>query len=144
MKEETDITVVDERKEYVKSLREFANFLENSEAPLPQLFAFNIGFSDKEKLIEAKSKVPGVLTKLFTDYTFELFKKIGIFTYCLYTSRNSVCERIVVGKKIVPSAYYPEHEEDIVEYKCPEHVLGEDGEFPTIIKEKIENEGIPF
>ena len=62
-------------------------------------------------------------------------------TVSISAKRDTVCKKLVVGKKIVPSAperiipAMPEHEEDIVEWECPESFLAMKDEVEPSITE---------
>jgi len=66
----------------------------------------------------------GSSKKEYSDWYVKVFKEFGPITYGVSIPREQVCERKVVGKKIVPaspSRYIPEtpeHEEDVIEWEC--------------------------
>jgi hypothetical protein len=67
----------------------------------------------------------GGAKKFASDWSFYVVgKRDGVEVTGFARDRGEVCERVVVGKRTVPAA--PEHEEEIVEWKCSP-LLGEAG-----------------
>ncbi len=106
----------EERIEFVKSLREFADFLENNPGVPSPNSAYLCSPVETAEELRAAVRVMGRVQKDFSDKHVAVEKVFGGIKYAVYTNRENVCERIVVGKRIVPAV--AEHEEDIVEWKC--------------------------
>lgn len=120
------------RKGYVKALREIADFFEaNEEVPLPDPDPLHIfvGASSKE---DAARIVRGFGTcqKRLNDSVglYYIEREFGGLTVSAVFSRNAICDRLVVGSKIIPEQIIPEqiipaHTEDVVEWHCPDVLL---------------------
>lgn len=63
--------------------------------------------------------------KVYTNDYFELHRDFGNgITIQVYTPRGQVCEKVVVGKRIVPARpAEPEREEEVVEWVCRDEPL---------------------
>lgn len=124
------------RTSFINSLREYATLLEtHPEVPAPNYNQyFYMHDCTKEQL--AAAATAGIKAeKSYTDENFSLILRLGnrdrwssdINLY-FSTKREEVCERVVVGKKLVPEKIIPEqhtpsriepaHEVDVVEWKC--------------------------
>jgi len=61
----------------------------------------------------------GKLEKVYGEFACSITRQFSdMVSLQVIVNREQVCERIVTGTKIVPGIYYPEHEEEIVEWKC--------------------------
>ena len=113
----------------VNDLRAFATWLEDKPNIVKKLgnkvFGMYLStYSAKEDLAILVKEI-GACEKEYLDNSLYLRRDFGkTVQLSLSTSREAVCAKKVVGTKTVPSAYYPEHEVDIVEWDCPESVLG--------------------
>jgi len=127
-----------ERKDYTDSLRKIADLFENNDIPLPhdaELFRLFTAHNkqDAVKVIKALGHCKKEYDKAFQG-SFELVKKIGSIEFRAVFSRESICERRVVGKKEVPARliparkeeYIPAHEEEVYEWHCFEPILGQE------------------
>lgn len=125
------------RKEYVIGLRELADFIESlniteaehGEVPAMTGFWFGHklqGFVYSKEDIAVWARAMGSFNKNFDGNYFELVKKFSEnVSMEVNIGRDNICERVVIGTKIVPETYIPskfvaEHEEEIVEWRCPE------------------------
>ena len=125
--------------EYVRALRELADFIEEKE--LPDVWQ---GWYSKESYSHPTCLFYVANKKQFGD----MASKIGSFTksgdsvstdiqrilpsgatITVWGKKEAVCERVVVGSKIIPAEpeqiipAKPEREEEIVEWKCPESFI---------------------
>lgn len=111
----------EKRKALIDGLREVAAFLENNErAPTPLPPQLNAFLYSKEDFTMAAKAIGGKLDKK-NDYgqLMVLRKEFGPISYDLNCDRELICERVVTGKRIVPTVEaIPEHEEEVVEWKC--------------------------
>lgn len=119
------------RKEYVDGLRALADFVEqHEELPVPSYVLSSIWFHGESarKNLEAVAKAFGTFEKHAGESYFEISKKFGPHILEANTTREAVCVRKVVGtrkvKKIEPAEV--EVEEEIVEWKCPSLLVGDD------------------
>ena len=140
-----DITALYEatkRTAYIEGLRAFADLLEaHSAVPIPNYGPyFTISECTKDQLQAVLDAVPKA-RKSYYENSFSLqvdlvpwtapkmteggyiYDAKGDTTLNFQAERTEVCERVVVGKKIVPEQYIPghtveQHEEEIVEWKC--------------------------
>lgn len=105
-------------KEYVYGLRQLADWYErhpNVKIPHnpPTVYSYN---SKEEALFLAG--ILGRSEKKFEYSGFYLIKKFGELELRFCFNREVICERVVTGTRIVPAVSYPEHPEDIIEWKC--------------------------
>ena len=120
MDERTD---QEKRDDYCRGLRAIANFLEeNPKAPVPTTQALGFYTSSKEAVADA-ARAPGKWKKDYTSWSFVLSQEFHGITLSYQCDRATVCERKVVGTRTVPSAYYAEHQEDVVEWECKDALL---------------------
>lgn len=135
------------KQEYVNALRELADFIEGKDLPDTWGPAYSwsgvqdyptpemtFQFNKKEEFGDFASKL-GTFDKESSDYNVSIVSKLS--SGAKVTARiahEQVCEKVVTGKKTVPfrQAYMvdavEEHEEDIVEWKCPESFIALKGE----------------
>jgi hypothetical protein len=103
---------VNEREQYISNLRAYADWIEDHpQVPIGLVRDFNVFVSKEEA--QSAVKGSGKWEKGTTDIYSYFDRKIGSIRHRLYVERKMVCERNVVGTKIVP-----EHEEEIVEWVC--------------------------
>jgi hypothetical protein len=109
-----------ERAEFIRGLREFADFLErNREAPCPLRGMFNVFAETRERFGELARLIGGRLDKVYTDTRWAvLCRRFGPIRYELNIHREMICERRVVGTKVVPEQVIPTHVEEVVEWEC--------------------------
>jgi hypothetical protein len=112
-----------ERQSLINGLREFATFLENTpDAPTPLVDTrFDVFLTSKEELVNAQKAIGGKFEKrAITDY-FWLRKEFGPISYDLNVARSTICDKVVVGTRVVPEIpAVPEHVEEVIEWKCGE------------------------
>lgn len=121
------------RKMFADSLREFAAFIESHEdVPLPVMPRFDTFFYAKEDFQNAVKAVGGELEKK-GDYgsLMVVRRTFGPLQFDLNIDREQVCERVVTGTRKVEAVTIPEHEEEIVEWKCK-----------PILKQEVENAAV--
>ena len=122
-----------EQANYIQGLREIAKFYEDHpETPLPyegNICPFTI-FDASVQHIAAAAKAFGKADKIYGEDHFELVKTFpsGIVLR-FWTSRENVCEKVVVGTKLVPEVHLPAvpakdaytipaKTEEVVEWRC--------------------------
>jgi hypothetical protein len=125
------------QQKYSRNLRALADWYEqHPDAPIDSPYVSRANYSFKASPEEIRAIGAGE-----KDYAGSLFYyrvKHEFFTIEWIEGREKVCTPRIVGKRTVPSVYYPEHEEDIVEWDCPGSLLA-----PAEAKEEIIDE-IPF
>ena len=135
------------KQEYVKSLRELADFLESK--PLPDDWAAYLRSEIKENysapahLFRVSDKKTfgkivatlGSFEKSTTDYDVRVEVTLPNGAIIIVViEHKEICEKIVTGKKKVPFTparlidAIPEYEEEIVEWKCPDSFVALKGE----------------
>ena len=114
---------ISDRLNDISHLRELADFLEvNPLVPVPPINR-DVFVRTKEELI-AIAKNGGTVEKgTAGDWFFLRYRLSPHNSLEINIDRDKVCERIVVGKKPIPEKFIPAHEEEIVEWKCPESLL---------------------
>jgi hypothetical protein len=129
---------MNERQEFAQGLRDMADWYEvHPEITLPFKEFMNYTMNTKEDA-QIVMRAMGSCVKTYDDSIFGLEKHFGPIKARFVFMRNEVCERKVVGTKIVPEKFTPaktepEHEVEIVEWECVpilkiiEHVDGPDG-----------------
>ena len=116
--------------EMIQGLRGLATLLENHlELPVHSSVSVLGRAADKEHLA-ACARAMGSVDKIMDNNYFNIRKSFGPITYEVYAPREEVCERVVVGTKHIPASFVPEqyseaHEEEIIEWHCPEALLME-------------------
>ena len=127
------------KQEYIQSLKGLADFLE--ERALPDewvsntwsevLTSYSVPFLEfqvinKQSFGEIAAAL-GTYDKSANDYRVEAKATlIGGAQVLVTIAHEKICEKVVIGKKTIPfsQAYMvqavPEHEEDIIEWKCPD------------------------
>ncbi len=122
MKNENEaIEKIDNLIEGLTALKEFL-----SEEPELNLCPYSIHYtlyaSDKDEFSRLAATLvggAGSIEKKYDNYSCSVTRKFSEHVeVSVNIEREQVCEKIVVGKKIVPSYYSPEHEEEVVEWKC--------------------------
>lgn len=108
------------RQGYVASLRLIADWFEaHPDVPLPhtadEFYLFTI--HNREEM-ENIARIFGTCEKEYTDGLFKLKKKFGEIEMRVVASRDQICNRKVVGAKLVPEQVIPAHNVDIVEWEC--------------------------
>ena len=130
------------RLEYVAALRELADYLVTHELPdtiagyysgdLRQTFEPHTLFITTRNKKDFGSLCAGLgsFEKVVTDYSTGAEVKLpGGMKVHVSISRDMVCQRVVVGTKIVPAKEEeiipaePEHEEEVVKWVCPESFI---------------------
>ena len=129
------------KQEYVNSLRELADYIESRSFPDTwRVNSWNEDVSyiapymqfvvnNKKVFSEIVSNM-GAFDKKSTDWSVSATHELPSGSMVsVIIDHEQICEKVVVGKKVVPfrEAYLvqaePEHEEDIVEWKCPDSFL---------------------
>ena len=117
-----------ERQEWIQGLRDFADFLETTEAPLPCGGGFDAFIYSKEDLGKTAKAIGGNFEKFFVVEWAGLRRQFGPIRYDVNVKREHVCKLVVTGTKEVPERVIPEtvipaHSEDITEWKCDDPIL---------------------
>lgn len=120
-------------KKFVKVLRDIADFFEtNPSFPLPYIYSFDAYVNSKEELRNIANMM-GACEKKYSDSMFSLIKQFNEeVSLRVHANREKVCERVVIGKKMVEREVVLATgkkyvEEEIVEWKCTDvSLLNED------------------
>jgi hypothetical protein len=108
-----------ERAEFVKGLRELADFLEAHEAlPVSSSFFVNVYCSSKDGFLAAVRAIGNRGEKEISDEWARYQVWFGPIKYYVYTDREAVCTKVVKGTEYVPQAFIPAHTREIVEWQC--------------------------
>ena len=117
--------------EFARSLHAIAEFYEaNPNMPVPYVDIFNTFVQSKGDMIHC-ARMLGTCDKSVTNDWFELQRNFGQIKLVVNIRRDSVCERVKVGERVVPEQHLPareaeivpEHTENVYEWKCPEALL---------------------
>ncbi len=109
------------QRELIDGLREFADFLEeHPEHPLFCGVQFDCFLKGKEELADV-ARTLGHAQKGGTRDYFYLRKKFGPVAVDYNVSREQVCQRVVVGEKLIPAQ--PERIEEVIEWRCADAIL---------------------
>jgi len=116
--------------EYAATLRKIAEIYEqNPDIPLPYLVRVGSGDTiyvhDTETLRAVLRAFGPCSRKEHEHFTFTPIVAKDVLA--IYAYRQALCERKVVGRRIVPeriipAKVVPEHEEDVVEWSCPQRL----------------------
>ncbi len=121
----------DARQEFIYGLRNIANALEeNADMPIPYVSIYQ-RVEEASELLAIVKGYGGQWQKSTDSADFNMLREFGGIKFMVYVSREKVCKRIVVGKKVVPESIQPateekiipEHEEEIVQWDCPPSLL---------------------
>jgi hypothetical protein len=126
-----------ERDELVVSLRELADFIEEKGLELPSMSITASGWisswsnnyrdrnHDIEKELTRRAAIAlGDSKKEYSSSTFQLRKQFGAVNLVVNTSRESICKKVVTGKKEVPKYEQVGTEEiDDVTWVCSDSIL---------------------
>jgi len=128
------------REQWLGDMQEMLDFLcVHPEVPAP-IYSFSSGFAslpDDEQERDAVLRGLKSFRKVFVGDDFHAEKCFGLsgnVKLVLYTNRDKVCKRVVIGKKMVDEVtvpaqegrIIPAHEEDIVKWVC-DPILGMNG-----------------
>lgn len=111
-------------KEFARSLRQLADFYEDR-PNLPQPSTSLCAYMPKSLARETMSSIGNFEKEYNGDY-FSALKTIGGLELRFATPRENVCEKVVVGTKLIPRQVLPAtaetiieaHEEEITEWQC--------------------------
>ena len=113
-----------ERDQFLFGLRELLEFVETHPGfPLPVLPRFSVSVGSKEDLADA-ARTLGKVQKEVSSAWYSIQRQFGSITLDIFAARDRVCERVVVGTKVIPARpevllpAVPERTEEIVEWKC--------------------------
>ena len=114
--------------EFVRDLRLMADVLEAHPefgTPCGYLTVSIFPHANNPKLHAATAiRSLGNVNKIYDGEDFRLEKKVGMHTLWLWYQRQEICQRVVIGRELVPAqperviAATPEHEREIVEWAC--------------------------
>jgi hypothetical protein len=128
---EVEVNGMDNRKDVITGLREYADFLEqHPSVPEPCITTFNV-FAWSPDEFRAMAREIGAAKKGENGSWLYLRKTFGngAVGFDLNTGRDAICTRKVVGTRIVPAKpateATPETTEDIIEWDCPDSILAE-------------------
>jgi len=116
-------------RELIDGLRAMADWLEDHPQDPNGSVTLNLFPNDRDALLKAIQGV-GRVEKQAIDKWYYLRKRFSSHVTIEWNqSRESVCERVVVGtktiaaepEKIIPAK--PERVEEVVEWRCPESIL---------------------
>lgn len=117
--------------EYAAALRQIADWYEahsEMKQPFPVL---RVGGVYGRKELSAFARALGTCKKSFDEKFARVERDFGGVVLEAFDWRENVCERVVLGhrivpKKVIPRQVIPEHEEEIIEWGCPESLLDEE------------------
>lgn len=111
--------------EYAESLRLVADWFESHPEVRPPHDANEINLYNVHTRadMETVARNMGSCEKEYTDGFFKLKKQFGAIQLVAVASRDNVCNRKIVGAKLVPEQIIPAHNVDIVEWECFETPL---------------------
>lgn len=116
------------RCEYVKGLRELADFLESHpDLPMPGTKTYSVEAWLHKLEPAAVAKNMGFCEKIYHDESIGLLRKFHGVGYQIKFSRNKVCKKVLVGYKSVTrykTQYTPIQEmEAVYEWQCEEPIM---------------------
>ena len=120
-----------QNRRYIDGLRELADFLEERPEFVPigekLILVYALG---KEEFLKSCRLMGSFDKKVEPNFLNAIKKFNSMLTLELYTNRSNVCERVVtkitVPEQVIPAQKeetIPEHEEEVIEWKCPESWL---------------------
>lgn len=104
----------------IDDIRRVADFLEahpelEGSMYMPVFDVWLDGDDAKDQLRQW-AKAFGSARKIVSDYSFGLGKKFGDVEVKVYSHREAVCEKKVVGTRVIAAS--PEREVEVVEWEC--------------------------
>lgn len=124
-----------DHKEYAQALRNIADWIEaHPEIPVPHTNRIAIVDIHSKSDLARLARAFGDCKKETDSKFFIITKDFGGILVEGFEYREKICERVVVGAKqiperIIPEQIIPAHDEEIVEWKCPD--LLSDSDVPT-------------
>ncbi len=126
-----------ERDKLVAGLRELADFLDSPRGlALPRLAVAATAwpqdwhpgsFKDTpgraKAVMQRAARALGKAEKRHEGSYFALVRKFGPVKLELTTSREQVCEKVIIGTREVPEVTYPARTEDVCEWLCSDSLL---------------------
>lgn len=116
--------------EIAKGLRELADFIDAEDGEIggrmsaPTMNIFLPLEEQREELAKAARWIGAAEKIPFGDFYLLRRKFAGGVKLDVIANRDKVCERRVVGTRRIPRRIVPAHEEEIVEWDCPDSILG--------------------
>lgn len=118
-----------EREDFIQALRDLADFFEqHPDVPAPrwqQSISLFASYANPKADMAAVARAMGSAAKNYSDELVTLRKPFGEWLeLTMHANRDEVCERVVVGTKIIPAEpkriipAQPARTEDIVEWHC--------------------------
>ncbi len=127
--EEQEKQLSERRLLKINDMRAVLDFLEsNSDVPAPYfgtLNAFDHGGDPSEI-----ARMLSPCEKIHEGPYFMLRKKFGSVKFDVNFSRESVCERVVIGTEEIPEKIIPASIREIVEWVCSDSILKPDDDVP--------------
>lgn len=115
-----------QRQQAINDTRTMLDWLEaHPEVDLPYDIQFGMliaSVNTKDELA-VLARAFGECEKEFADDHFYLRKRFGCTQLYAFTSRQQVCERVVVGTEAIPEEVRPAYIKEIVEWRCTEPLL---------------------
>ncbi len=112
------------RAERLDSMDMLLDFLRNNPViPLPRwgyVSSYNWENDNLKDVVKAMSPCDKEVTESF----FKLATRIGDIEFSTNFNRDDVCEKKVIGTREVAEVTYEAHTVDIVEWTCPDSLLG--------------------
>lgn len=106
-------TGVERRTAVIQGLRDLADYLDQrQDVPAPYSVHAGVALWTKEQLTKAARSMGGA-HKDYSDKFFSLQRTFGPVTFEVFINREEVCEKTVIGTRVVP-----EHTEEIVQWNC--------------------------
>jgi hypothetical protein len=118
-------------EEFCKGLRQLADWYEvNPQINKPSYMLSVYCTTEDKDVAIATAQALRTFKKDYTQSFFTMSKEFSGITLTFYFSRDEVCTKKVLGTKSVPDRYEPgylvaAHEEEIVEWECPESLLAD-------------------
>lgn len=113
-----EVVRAERRAAMIAGLRELASFLESTPtAPASWDHNYLVSTQTAEEFREIARHV-GFAKKEFDGEWVSLKKNFGPVQYEVFVHRSKVCEKRVVGTRVVP-----EHVEEVVEWECTDSIL---------------------
>jgi hypothetical protein len=124
---EKDSTITNEVATFAAGLRAMAAWYEDHpQAPVPASPAIRVTNMEETKEAAAGlARMLGTCDKMYSDAFFRLTRDFGGVSLEFVFYRSSVCTRRVIGTKLIPAQpATPEREVELVEWDCPDTLLG--------------------
>lgn len=118
------VDIQPDQLEWIANARRLIDFLEGHPNLIPNYSAISLHVTtlDVAEFIGYRTSAGGAWNKEEWGSSFGLSKHFGDHRYYIWIDRTKVCEKVVTTRHVEA---VPEHDEEVVEWVCPDSFLDE-------------------